>query len=731
MSKETDERAARLRSRSIAMVALLWLVTGALAVRQLVVTWSGSHEPRLTEVTAWLARNSAPAGPEAVYDGDAFTGPPFAAALLRPFGALHRDLFEVLWALGLLGLVAAFAVLALRRMPGGPAGVTLRYALPLGLAALLVSEPVRSMFSTGEAGIVPTLLALLAVVHGARPAWRDLSPVVPTAGLLVGLAAAFQPVLLLFAGLLWLLGRRREAVTGAATFLLASLVAWAAMPAASADYWLGHFAGVGLGGAPDEVGNQSLHGLLLRLGLSGPLEIVLFLLLAAAVVVLGLRRAVRYAQDGQLLLAAALVGCVVVAVSPVAWQHQQLWILLALVGRIGRRKGDRLVWPVLVVMVLGLSSEALVPKIAWLAPLGENAPLLVALAAALALPFVTRTSPAWDNPEPSGPFSRPHLMLELLLIRVGYFAYSWVRSLAPDSREIAEGHGQQILDLEQALHLDWELWINEVVARTAWLESSMNFYYGAFHFLVPVSVLAWLYLRRPPTYRWARNALCYATLLGLVGFLLYPLAPPRLMPDHNYVDTINGPQDFDDPSFGVLTGVSNQYAAMPSLHVGWSLWAGIVLVRASPWLWARLLGWMYPLLTTVVVMGTANHYLLDAAGGAVVVVAGFVLAGLWRRCGPGRSAAEPGADADIGAPPDPEVADRASSGGGRDAALDGESDGPLDGREPLTAGSARPVAPRQREAGERATVPARRTGGSGVAGADRDQDGDGAEPVLN
>lgn len=692
-------------------MSLLWLVTAALAVRQAVVTLGESYDQRLTEVTAWIARNGVLANPETVYDGASFSGPPFAAALLRPFGMLNRDVFEALWTVGLLALVAALAVLVVRQLPDRAARSTLRWVLPLVLGALLVSEPVRAMFSSGEAGIVPTLLALVALAYGARPAWRELSPVVPLSGLLVGVAAALQPVLLLFAPLLWLLGRRREAVSAAGAFVAGSLVAWAALPAASSEYWLSHFAGVGLGGAPDEVGNQSLHGLLLRLGVSGPLEIVLFLLLATAVVVLGLRRAVRYAGDGQLLLAAAIVGCVVVAVSPVAWQHQQLWIVLAAVGRIGRRRGDRLVWPVLVVLVMSLSSEALVPKIAWLAPLGENAPLLVALAAAVALPFVTRTSPTWNDPEPSGPFSRPHLMLELLLIRVGYFAYSYVRGLAPDSRDIAEGHGQQILDLEKALHLDMELWINEVVARTSWLESSMNFYYGAFHFLIPVSVLAWLYLRRPPTYRWARNALCFATLMGLVGFLLYPLAPPRLMPDHHYIDTINGPQDFDDPSFGVLTGVSNQYAAMPSLHVGWSLWAGIVLIRVSPWLWARLLGVLYPLLTTVVVMGTANHYLLDAAGGAVVVAAGFALAHLWRRFGPGRSAAPPGEEEPTSSPP--EEAAVAPVRAPRQRAATGA---------PSPAGTRELRVP----APSSATSPKGQDSGRG-----QDNDGTGPEPALN
>lgn len=639
---DNEERgpAVRWGSRRITALVVLWLTAGALAVRQAVTVLGESSDQRLTELSLWLARGGPLSDPETVYRDQSFAGTPLGAALFKPFSTLDPEPLAVVWTLGLLVLFAALAVLVVRALPGTITSERTLLLLPLLAGVLLVSEPVRDAFDSGAPGVVPVLLALLGFVYGTNPVWRSASPVVPVGGLLIGLAAALQPALLLFAPVLWLVGRRREAVVTTGGFLAGTLVAWAALPAASNDYWLHHFMGTGLGGAADEAANQSLHGLLLRLGLSGPLEIALFLVLAAVVAVGGLRRAARFARDGQLLLAAALVGCVVLAVSPAAWQHQQLWILLAAVGRVGRRRGDRLVWPVLVVLVMSLSSEALVPKIAWLEPLGENAPLLVALAAAVALPFVSRSSPVWDRPEPSSPFSRPHLMLELLLIRVGYFAYSYVRSLAPDGRELAESHGHQILTMEKALHLDMEKWLNEVVARTSWLQESMNFYYGAFHFLVPVSLLAWLYLRQPATYRWARGALCFATLLGLVGFLLYPLAPPRLMPDLGFVDTINGPQDFDDPSFGVLTGVSNQYAAMPSLHVGWSLWAALVLIRITPHLWVRLLGALYPVLTTVVVMGTANHYLLDAAGGAVVVAAGFALAGLWNTHGPARHARE-------------------------------------------------------------------------------------------
>ncbi|MCZ9343411.1 phosphatase PAP2 family protein, partial [Streptomyces sp. TRM76130] len=97
-----------------------------------------------------------------------------------------------------------------------------------------------------------------------------------------------------------------------------------------------------------------------------------------------------------------------------------------------------------------------------------------------------------------------------------------------------------------------------------------------------LTVLGVLYWRRPVDYRWARASLGFATLLALVGFWLYPLAPPRLMPGLGIIDTVHGVQDFSRPDYGTLTALTNQYAAMPSLHFGWSLWCGLAVAIIAP-----------------------------------------------------------------------------------------------------------------------------------------------------
>ncbi|MFE0044010.1 bifunctional glycosyltransferase 87/phosphatase PAP2 family protein [Streptomyces albireticuli] len=641
----------RAGSRTGLALGALWLVAGLLAVRQAAAVLRLPPERRFTDLGRWIGDNGVLHVSGSLYDTDEFTGTPFAGLVLKPLTRAAEESLGVGWTLGTLLLVVAVALVAVRALPGGVPRRARLLAAPVAIILAVVSLPVRNTFTLGQTSIIPVLLVLL----GCRPP-RLARGDGRLGGVLIGLAAALQPAVLLFAVPLRFTGRRRAAAAAGVTFAVLSALAWAALPDDSWTYWIHHAAGAGLGSAPDGLANQSLHGLLLRLGPHGPAELALYGLLAAAVACVGLRRAARYARDGQVLLATALTGCVAVAVSPTAWQHQQLWILLAVVGRTGKRRADRLVWPVLVVLVMTLTSTVLMPDNPFLRPVGDNAPLLAALAAACAVPFHLRASPLWDRPLPTPvtepepgrfswvpllrfwkrPLSRPNVLLELMLIRIGYWAYSFVRAGAPDERSLAEAHGRRILAAEEFLHLHVEHGFNHFVAGVGWLTDGMNYYYGTFHFLVPLSLLGYLYVRRPGTYRWARTALSLATLMALAGFWAYPLAPPRLMPGLGYIDTANGPQDLDHPDFGALTELSNQYAAMPSLHFGWSLWCGIVIAVVATRTWAKCLGMLYPLLTLSVIVGTANHYVLDAAGGALVVLSGFAVQ--YALSGPGRAA---------------------------------------------------------------------------------------------
>ncbi|MEU0759187.1 phosphatase PAP2 family protein [Streptomyces microflavus] len=616
--------------------ALLWLVVAVLAVRQMAVVLRQPPGERLTDLETWIGENGVLHVTGSLYDSGRFTGTPFAGLVLKPLTASAEAALGIAWTFGSLLLVAALGVVAARALPAPVGRRTALLAVPVAITLLMLSLPVRNTLHLGQTSILPVLLVLLAcfVVRDHR-----------LQGVLVGLAAALQPTLLLFAALLWLTGKRRASVTAGAAFALCTAAAWAAVPKDSWTYWVHHVAGAGLGERPDSLANQSLHGALLRLGFEGPAEIALFLVLAAAVTVVGVRRAVRYAQDGQLLLAVAVTGCVVVAVSPTAWQHQLLWVLLAVVGKVGKRASDRLVWPAVVVLVITLPAKMLLPNVGLVIPVRDNALLVAALGAACFAPFLLRTSPYWQRPVPTDfakpvaarwrrvpllPFwrrvlHRPNLLLELLLIRVVYSAYAQVRLAATAGRPLAEEHGRQIHAIEQWLHIDIELWVNHTVVEITWLREFFDYYYSTFHFIVPLTILGVLYARRPADYRWARTSIGFATLLALVGFWLYPLAPPRLMPGLGFIDTVHGVQDFAKPDYGTLTTVTNQYAAMPSLHFGWSLWCGVVIVMLAPRMWMKALGLLHPLFTIAAIVATANHWVLDAAGGALVVSLGFGL----------------------------------------------------------------------------------------------------------
>ncbi|MFF1835015.1 bifunctional glycosyltransferase 87/phosphatase PAP2 family protein [Streptomyces sp. NPDC058231] len=623
-------------ARTGAARAALWLVVALLAGRQMAVVLRQPPGERLTDLETWIGANGVLHVTGSLYDSDRFTGTPFAGLVLKPLTRSAEQSLGVAWTFGSLLLVAALGIVAARSLPGPVSRRTALLAAPVAISLLMLSLPVRNALHLGQTSILPVLLVLLAcfVTRGER-----------ASGVLIGIAAALQPTVLLFAVLLRLTGRRRAAVTGGAAFAACTALAWAAMPRDSWTYWVHHVAGAGLGDGADSLANQSLHGALLRFGLTGPLEIALFLLLAATVCYLGLRRAVRYAQNGQLLLAVAVTGCVAVAVSPTAWQHQLLWVLLAVVGRAGRRACDRLVWPAVVVLVITLPGKVLLPNTPVAFPVRDNVLLLAAIGAACAAPFLPRTSPYWQRPVPTEyaspvparwsrvpllPFwrrvlGRPNLLLELLLIRVVYSAYAKVRLAATAGRATAEEHGRQIHSLEQWLHIGIERRVNHTVADIGWLKGFFDYYYSTFHFIVPLTILGVLYVRRPADYRWARSTLGFATLVALLGFWLYPLAPPRLMPGLGFIDTVHGAQDFAKPDYGSLTSMTNQYAAMPSLHFGWSLWCGVMIVMLAPRTWMKALGLLHPLFTVSAIVATANHWVLDAVGGALVVGTGLLL----------------------------------------------------------------------------------------------------------
>ena len=144
----------------------------------------------------------------------------------------------------------------------------------------------------------------------------------------------------------------------------------------------------------------------------------------------------------------------------------------------------------------------------------------------------------------------------------------------PASRPRSRSGTACVQHLQDILHLNFELSVNHCVAAHEWLAQIMDYYYATLHFIVTIGVLVWLFVQRPHIYRGARTVLFTPTLIALAGFYLYPLAPPRLLPQYGYIDTLVKFHTWGSLADPEIAEHSNQYAAMPSLHIAWALWCG-------------------------------------------------------------------------------------------------------------------------------------------------------------
>lgn len=224
---------------------------------------------------------------------------------------------------------------------------------------------------------------------------------------------------------------------------------------------------------------------------------------------------------------------------------------------------------------------------------------------------------------------RPRLWFEILLIAVSYWTYSLIRNAVPEQRGKALRNADWVWRAEHHLGIAAEQSVNHAVNSVTWLIVGMNYYYATLHFVITIGVLVWLYRWHPGRYSAARLALFATTGVALLGYYLFPLAPPRLMRGGHFVDTVMVHHTWGSMASGDLKDMSNQYAAMPSMHIGWSLWCGLTVFALASVPWARVLGLLYPAATLLVIVSTANHFWLDAVGGVLCLAFGFAVARAW------------------------------------------------------------------------------------------------------
>lgn len=226
--------------------------------------------------------------------------------------------------------------------------------------------------------------------------------------------------------------------------------------------------------------------------------------------------------------------------------------------------------------------------------------------------------------------------VEVLAVLAYYFAYSAVRNAQSQDLRRAFGHAKEVIHWERFSGIYHEETLQRWALHFTPLIIPLNYVYGSLHFVVTIGVGIYLFVRWPDDYpRW-RNTLAITTAIALIGFACWPLMPPRLLPAHyGFVDTLAKYPTIWSFDSGAMSKLSNQFAAMPSVHCAWSLFSACALVPRLRRSWAKVLAALYPVLTLTAITLTANHYFLDAVAGFATFGLGYLGGRLVTRAGRG------------------------------------------------------------------------------------------------
>jgi hypothetical protein len=237
---------------------------------------------------------------------------------------------------------------------------------------------------------------------------------------------------------------------------------------------------------------------------------------------------------------------------------------------------------------------------------------------------------------------------QFLLFFLAYNGYQVVRGLTDGGHDAAFANAAHVVSLERSLGTFFEPGFQQaLIDHASWLIDFANFMYLNSHFVVTTAFLAWLYLFRNEHFYFVRNMFLVAMGLALVGYALFPTAPPRLLPGEGFTDTIAAFTGVaqDSATASVLV---NKYAAVPRMHIAFSLMIAVPAVALSRHSISRTLWSAYPLCVFFVIVATGNHFWFDAAAGAAVACLAAFTARALARLGPGRwSWPEPAPEATV------------------------------------------------------------------------------------
>ena len=211
------------------------------------------------------------------------------------------------------------------------------------------------------------------------------------------------------------------------------------------------------------------------------------------------------------------------------------------------------------------------------------------------------------------------LARQLAIFALFDLLYEATRTLAVGDRAVALRHANDIVSTERSLGIFHELDVQHFAATSPhFVQAVANWTYFNCQFTISFGFLFWVYLRRNHAFPMVRNVFIVANAIGLACYTLYPAAPPRMLGSLGFVDTLNATSV--NHHSGLIASLSNPYAAMPSLHTAYALIVGtsaVMLVRTRV---LRVLWAFYPALVVFSIVATANHFFLDAAGGAGVAM---------------------------------------------------------------------------------------------------------------
>ena len=215
---------------------------------------------------------------------------------------------------------------------------------------------------------------------------------------------------------------------------------------------------------------------------------------------------------------------------------------------------------------------------------------------------------------------------QLAIVVAVYAIYSAVRALSSDAADVAVAQAQDIVRWQRQWGLYWEPDIQAWTTESLTVTHIANTVYFWFHLPLLIVFAVWMFFADRQRFRFLRNVWVITQVIGVAVYFLYPVAPPRLLPEsYGFVDTMAqlSPINYSSAEAGPLM---NQYAAFPSLHFAWSVIIAVGFYQTLPWRPAKALPLLFPLASFWSIVGTGNHYVADALGGGIVVSAAFLLA---------------------------------------------------------------------------------------------------------